>query len=223
MKGPNNTNTGHPRLAVGHGLARLEQDPDICANHIARAVPLRHLSPLVNRTPYRNRTYSLELEGVAISNGHGTPFQMQVEDQDRPSLLVSLGGQASIKLGGQVYDNTPDQPLFFLSGEAFGCSFLEANALIMSLDPTRLARTVMQMAERVQRDGIDLGRLQQPLVVDTGSWVSQHLARMLLTTLHLLDLSLQQGNDQPGCRAGISDMLCSQVAGLLYPSLLDPF
>ena len=209
------------RLILGHHQAQLQHDPVICADHISQAVPVHDFVPIHRNGRYQNRTYSLALDGVAISNGQGTPFAMAVAEQPRPSLLLCLGGQASIQLGGHCYSNSPDQPLLFLPGEPFGCTFHQASALIMSFEPSRLARTAMAMAEKVQLDGLNLQRLQDPLAVDTGTWLNQHLSRLLHTTLQLLDHALEnpQTSGPPG--ANFSELLTSQMAGFLYPCLLE--
>ena len=208
-------------LAALNSLAVLTSSARDCGSRVAPCLPVKEAYPLADGQDYAHKTASLRLGGVGVSVGLGSSFFFEVDNHEVVTLLLSSGGRARVELDGAVYGNSPQQPGLFLPGEAYRCELADANGLVVTARPERLAAMALVMAEEVDAPTLDLAVLQQPLELGPLCGRSAHLLDLLRRTLSLLD-GLQATARWPSQSQGLEDLLCRVIAGLLFPSLVRP-
>ncbi len=222
-------------LAILNRRALLSESPGDCALRIHPSLPIQDVTLLADPTDYAHKSASLNLGSLGISIGMGSPFRFQVDDHAVVSLLLSCGGQGQLAMGGQRFAIDPERPALYLPGEAFTYQIHQPHGLVITTQVEHLAAQALLLAEQAGVDGLDLSVLQRPLAIGPTRVALRQLLGLIPKTLALLDLSDATKHLAPGPppRAGsagglgqgqeeaIASLICRQIAGLVYPQLLE--
>lgn len=222
-------------LAILNRRALLSQSPGDCAQRIHPSLPVQDVTLLADPSDYAHKSASLNLGCLGISIGMGSPFRFQVEDHPVVSLLLSFGGQGQLTMGGQSFAIDSERPALYLPGEAFAYQINKPHGLVITTQVERLAAQALLLAEQAGVDGLDLSLLQRPLAIGPTRVALRHLLGLIPKTLSLLDLSVGAQGLAPGQTPGlggdgglesgqdeaIASLICRQIAGLVYPQLLE--
>jgi hypothetical protein len=203
-------------LVLGERISRLGRGSAGCAE--AMALPLLSFEVEGPGHHFWHKSSSVQLGEIAIAAGMGGPFRFSVAEQGRATLMVSNGAGGTVQLGGRLYSNHGAQPLLYLPGEAYSCSFDDPHGIALSLPITRLAQAALQLAEERGLPSLPLALLQQPRLFSTEG-ESGHLGQFLQRTLGLVDLGLAKGQLTPVTPA-LERALIQQLCVLLFPQLL---
>jgi hypothetical protein len=206
-------------LAALDSLSVIASSARDCKSRVARFLPVRDAYPLLSGQDYAHKTASLQLGSLGVAVGLGSSFCFEVENHEVVTFLLSSGGRTRVRLGGATYGNSPDQPGLFLPGEAYHCEISEANGFVVTVRPERLASSALAMAQEMGADTMDLSVLQKPREVDGQSGRSAHLLALLSNTLLMLD-GLHASSALKLQSEALEDLICRQIAGLLFPQLL---
>ena len=214
------------RLASFEAWAELASGADACWRRVSRCLPALDAHPLSLTDDYAHKTAAVELPGLTIAIGMGSPFSFRVNDHAHSSFLISCGGRSLVRQGGVLLGNSPDVPGLYLPGEAFCCEIRNAHGYLISVRPERLAASALTLAEARGLDSVDLAALQRPVALDLSQAHSAHVLAMLQTTLQLLEQGPAPAASAPPVsplhRASIGDLICRQLCVLLIPELLEP-
>ena len=222
-------------LAILNRRALLSESPGDCAQRIHPSLPIQDVTLLADPTDYAHKSASLNLGSLGISIGMGSPFRFQVDDHPVVSLLLSCGGQGQLAIGGQRFAIDPERPALYLPGEAFTYQISQPHGLVITTQVERLATQALLLAEQAGVDDLDLTLLQRPLAIGPTRVALRHLLGLIPKTLALLDLSVGAQGLAPGQSPGpggdgglesgqeeaIANLICRQIAALLYPQLLE--
>ena len=222
-------------LAILNRRALLSESPGDCAQRIHPSLPIQDVTLLADPTDYAHKSASLNLGPLGISIGMGSPFRFQVDDHAVVSLLLSCGGQGQLAMGGQRFVIDPERPALYLPGEAFSYQINQPHGLVITTQVEHLAAQALLLAEQAGVDGLDLSVLQRPLAIGPTGVALRHLLGLIPKTLSLLDLSVGAQGLAPGQSPGpggdgglesgqdeaIASLICRQIAGLVYPQLLE--
>jgi hypothetical protein len=97
----------------------------------------------------------------------------------------------------------------------------QPHGLVITTQVERLAAQALLLAEQAGVDGLDLSVLQQPLAIGPTRVALRQLLGLIPKTLSLVDLSDGAQGLAPGQEEAIACLICRQIAGLLYPQLLE--
>jgi len=208
-------------LAILNRRAMLSESPADCGQRIHPSLPIQDVTLLADPSDYAHKSASLNLDCLGISIGMGSPFRFQVDDHSVVSLLLSFGGQGQLAMGGQSFTIDPERPALYLPGEAFSYQINQPHGLVITTQVERLAAQALLLAEQAGVDGLDLSVLQQPLAIGPTRAALHQLLGLIPKTLSLVDLSDGAQGLAPGQEEAIACLICRQIAGLLYPQLLE--
>lgn len=215
------------RLAGLEARSVVASGVEACWARVSSYLPALDAQPLDPHGDYAHKIASLELQGLRIGIGLGSPFRFAVDDHPLTTFLLSCGGQASVRQGGHWLHNSPEAPGLFLSGEACLCEIRNAHGYAIAASPERLAASALAMAESRGMDTVDLSLLQRPMAVAPVQASTAHVLSLLRTTLQLLDLEpapgpLQGAMENRQQQLPIAELICRQLCALLIPSLVEP-
>ena len=206
-------------LMLGESISQLGCGGDRCAMEMALALPLLQFDVAGPERLFWHKTSSVMVGELALAAGISAPFSFAVAEHNRATLMVAGGGVAEVLLGGQRLRNSADEPLLYLPGEAYRCSFHDPHGLTLSLPITGLASRALTLAGQRGLRGLDLGVLQRPQLFEAQGDAGR-LALLLRRTLGLIDSALRS-QQLAGSAAALEDTLMKQLCLLLYPELLQ--
>ncbi|NDC35143.1 MAG: hypothetical protein EBZ51_07105 [Synechococcaceae bacterium WB9_2_112] len=214
------------RLAGLESRAVVASGVESCWARVSSCLPALDAHPLDPQGDYAHKIASMEVHGLRIGIGLGSPFRFAIDDHSLTTFLLSCGGRASVRQGGNWWHNGPEVPGLFLPGEACVCEIRNAHGYVIAVPPERLAASALVMAESRGLDSIDLSLLQRPMAVGPLQASTAHVLSLLRSTLHLLDLesasaAFPRETDDRQHQAPIADLICRQLCALLIPSLVE--
>lgn len=206
-------------LAFGNRHARVDHDPDVLAEAIGRAVPLRDLTPREPRQPFVHRTFSVRAAELEITAAAHSPLLGSNHPQAKAVFTLPLIGEKCFQIDGRQHRARAGQNALMLPGEAYTLETSVCSGVMFSLCPRALASTATSMA------GPERGQpfipLQRPLELLENRPPQGNLLALLRRSLGLIDL---QTSDNPVLPAllGLDDKILRLIALLVYPQLLLP-
>ena len=91
---------GASPLASFEARAELASCADACWKRVSHCLPALDAHPLSLTDDYAHKTAAVELPGLTIAIGLGSPFSFRVNDHAHSSFLLSCGGRSLVRQGG---------------------------------------------------------------------------------------------------------------------------
>jgi hypothetical protein len=153
-------------LVLGNHEARVDDDIDLLAEHIALTVPLRDITPIGPRHSFRQRSSYRIAGDTGLTAACLTPARMRVEECSDCSIVLLNQGTATYELEGRRYPVQAGCTAIFLPGMEYSLENGLASGLVYNLSQQLLARYLCEASQgRLDLDAA-LQRLQQPHSID---------------------------------------------------------
>ncbi len=207
-------------LAFGHRHARVDHDPDHLAQAIARAVPLRDLSPRGGHRPFVHRAFSVRAAELEITAAAHSPLHGSNHAQAKAIFTLTMIGEKRFLIDGHRHRVRAGHNALMLPGEAFSLETSVCSGVMFSLCPRALASAATTMAGGPERSQ-PFAPLQRPLELLESHPPQGNLLALLRRTLGLID---SRSGDTPVLprQMGLDDKILRLIALLIHPQLLLP-
>ena len=167
--GSTDPRSGNPReqvlrqpLVLGDEEARIDDDIDLLAEHIALTVPLRDITPIGPRHSFRQRSSYRIAGDTGLTAASITPTRMWVEESADCSIVLLNQGHATYTLESERYRVQAGGEAIFLPGMAYSLENGLASGLVYNLSQQLLARYLCEASDgRLDLDAALL-HLQRP-------------------------------------------------------------
>jgi hypothetical protein len=149
-------------LVLGDQEARIDDDIDLLAEHIALTVPLRDITPIGPLRSFRQRSSYRIAGDTALTAASITPTRMWVEESADCSIVLLNQGHATYALDCKRYRVQAGSTAIFLPGMAYSLENGLASGLVYNLSQQLLARYLCEASDgRLDLDAA-LRHLQRP-------------------------------------------------------------
>lgn len=204
---------------LGHGwLRQTAVDPQVWAQAVCAATPVRICEPQQAGLPFRNDSAVLNLGQVVVVATQGSAITLVTEQHPFAQLLIPYRGWGLWTLENAGYENPFGESVLYLPPAPLSLQNDTTSGVALNLDPATLVATALTMAGPEGLPPHRLSVFQQPkrlLMGDPGCAPLIHGLYSLLSTLNQLTAS--PGTDVALLR--FDDVLIRMVVLLLLPEL----
>lgn len=208
------------RLAFCDQASVAQNDPDVFAESLSTAIPLKDLGAIGSAKLFRNRCVTIRAGSTTILSGTHTPLFGSTEESSKATLLLTLGGEAHYWIQKKSLEAKGTLTALFLPGSAYSAQTDNFNGVIFTVSPKRILDTASAMA------GLEAPAAEMKAHIVEAR--QMHLGQAersaaILGLRHALDL-FDIPNRSPADLAeslGVEDVMHRCIALMLFPWLLE--